>query len=127
MASIFAAIHSGLSTPVVAAFHGDDVVRWPAGVEADAVTVEDSIWVPQNPQQDGQINPQDTFGGTLGIPEATTIAAGDLWIINSQTYRVKMTQEADPLTGMRDLELVRAERKVVRNVPGSITLRKGFS
>lgn len=127
MASIFGTIHSGLASQVVGAFHGDDVVRWPAGVEADAATVSDAIWVPQNPQQDGQSNPQDTFGGTLGVPEATTIAAGDLWRINGQTYRVMITQEADPLTGMRDLELVRAERKVVRNVPGQITLRKGFS
>ncbi len=127
MASIFGTLYSGLSTPVVAAFHGDDVVRWPAGIEADAVTVEDAIWVPQNAQQDGQVNPQDTFGGTLGIPDSTTISTGDLWVINGQTYRVKIAQEADPLTGMRDLELVRAERKVVRNVPGSITLRKGFS
>lgn len=125
--SIFGTIHSGLATPVVSAFHGDDVERWPAGIEADAITVSDAIWVPQNPQKDGQVNPQDTFGGTLGIPEDTTIAAGDFWRINGQTYRVMITQEADPLTGMRDLELVRAERKVVRNVPGSITLRKGFS
>ena len=76
---------------------------------------------------EGTTNPQVTFTGTLSLPGGTVTAEGDLWIIEGEEFRVKTPGFVDPSTGRLELEMVRADRKVVRNVPGQITLRKGFS
>lgn len=126
MPSIFSTIHGGLSSPVITAFHGEDVIRWPAGVEASAATVDDAIWQPLEVELEGSINPQQTFAGTLSLLEGATIAEGDLWVIGDEQYSVKRVNPVNPATGRRELELVRAERAVTRNVGGAVTLVRGI-
>lgn len=124
--SIVGSIFARVSGPVVTAFHGEDVVRWPAGVEADALTVEDAIWQTADEQNDGSINPQQTFTGTLALLSETVIATGDVWVIHGETYRVQRVCEVDPANDRRDLQLVRAERSVTRHVGGAVTLVRGI-
>lgn len=131
MGSFVGNLMAKVSGPIATVFHGEDVFRWPGGVEENAELVEGAIWQQADEMNDGSINPQETYSGTLSIlddveiTEASDPQNADKWMVNGQVYDVLKTCDIDPASGRRELKLVRVKRVRTRNVKGAVTLVKG--
>lgn len=107
MASAFDSLFSGSAVPVLNAWHGRTVTRWPSGLQEYATSVT-AMWAPvSGGNREASINEQTvTTRGTLTVADDVICDHRDSWLIDGVRYTTETVGPAS--SGLRYIQVTRA-------------------